>query len=74
MKKERLEQINKKINRGEKTENTSDAGGNREEAEIFGLYNVNERIRLKFGQRYGIHIDSEYNRGTTVTVLLPMEY
>lgn len=70
---ERLEQINRKINTGEKTENEADARGNREEAEIFGLYNVNERIRLKFGSRYGIHIDSEYGKGTVVTVLLPGE-
>ena len=70
---ERLEQINRKKNAGEKTENEADAGGNREEAEIFGLYNVNERIRLKFGGRYGIHIDSEYGKGTVVTVLLPYE-
>ncbi len=73
MTEERLEQINRKKNAGEKTENEADAGGNREEAEIFGLYNVNERIRLKFGQRYGIHIDSEYGKGTVVTVLLPYE-
>ena len=70
---ERLEQINRKKNAGEKTETQADAGGNREEGEIFGLYNVNERIRLKFGQRYGIHVDSEYGKGTVVTVLLPYE-
>ena len=73
MTEERLEQINRKINAGEKTENEADAGGNREEAEIFGLYNVNERIRLKFGSRYGIHIDSEFGKGTVVTVLLPTD-
>lgn len=73
MTEERLEQINRKINAGEKTENEADAGGNREEAEIFGLYNVNERIRLKFGSRYGIHIDSEFNKGSVVTVLLPAD-
>ncbi|MBR5406335.1 MAG: sensor histidine kinase [Lachnospiraceae bacterium] len=74
MTEERLAQISSKIYYGEKSESISDAGGNREEAEIFGLYNVNERIRLKFGSRYGIHIDSEYGKGTTVTVLLPMDY
>ncbi|MBR6316652.1 MAG: sensor histidine kinase [Lachnospiraceae bacterium] len=39
--------------------------------EIFGLYNVNERIRLKFGQRYGLYVESEQGKGTRVTVLLP---
>ncbi|MBQ7464223.1 MAG: sensor histidine kinase [Lachnospiraceae bacterium] len=71
MKEERLLQIRSKINIGEKTDNTNDASGNREAAEIFGLYNVNERIRLKFGDRYGIHIDSTYGEGTIVTVSLP---
>ena len=71
MKEERLLQIRSKINIGEKTDNANDASGNREAAEIFGLYNVNERIRLKFGERYGIHIDSAYGEGTTVTISLP---
>ncbi|MCR4755794.1 MAG: sensor histidine kinase [Lachnospiraceae bacterium] len=39
---------------------------------MFGLSNVDERIRLKFGSRYGIHIDSVYGEGTTVTLLLPV--
>ncbi|MCR5650024.1 MAG: sensor histidine kinase [Lachnospiraceae bacterium] len=70
---DRLTQINNKINSGEKTETASEPSGNRMEAEIFGLYNVNERIRLKFGDRYGIHIDSVHGEGTSVTVLLPAE-
>ncbi|MBO4375474.1 MAG: sensor histidine kinase [Lachnospiraceae bacterium] len=69
---ERLSIINEKINTGEKTDTVSDIKGNRAEGEIFGLYNVNERIRLKFGDRYGIHVDSEYGKGTKVTVLLPL--
>jgi two-component system sensor histidine kinase YesM len=60
MKPDRLRQI---------TEMLGNIGG--EDREAFGLANVNERIRLKFGNRCGIHIDSEYMVGTTVTVLLP---
>ncbi|MBP3579142.1 MAG: sensor histidine kinase [Lachnospiraceae bacterium] len=39
--------------------------------DIYGLYNVNERIRLNFGEEYGIDIHSVYGEGTTVRILLP---
>lgn len=42
-----------------------------EDAKIYGLYNVNERIRLFYGEEYGISIESEYDKGTTVTIRLP---
>jgi two-component system sensor histidine kinase YesM len=42
-----------------------------EETEIYGLYNVNERIQLDFGREYGITIQSEHNKGTQVYVNLP---
>ena len=34
----------------------------------FGLYNVNERIRYFAGDQYGVSIDSEMGKGTTITV------
>ena len=39
--------------------------------DIYGLYNVNERIRLNFGEKYGISIESTYTEGTVVTIILP---
>ncbi len=39
--------------------------------DIYGLYNVNERIRLNFGEGYGISIESEYGEGTVVSILVP---
>jgi two-component system sensor histidine kinase YesM len=42
-----------------------------QESELYGLYNVNERIRLNFGDEYGIKITSEYGKGTMVEVRLP---
>jgi two-component system sensor histidine kinase YesM len=42
-----------------------------ESKKIYGLYNVNERIRLDFGDEYGLTIDSTYEEGTTVTIRLP---
>ncbi len=63
---ERLKQVSELINNPGNPETSTDKG------DVFGLYNVNERIRLKFGTRYGIHIDSLYGEGTIVTLLLPM--
>ena len=42
-----------------------------QESELYGLYNVNERIRLNFGDEYGIVISSEHEKGTVVEVRLP---
>ena len=36
-----------------------------------GLSNVNQRIKLLYGEQYGILIDSELNKGTTVIIELP---
>ncbi len=35
-----------------------------------GLVNVHERIRLTFGEGYGVYIESEPGKGTTVTMLM----
>lgn len=37
----------------------------------FGLYNVNERIKLKFGDSYGLTITSVYGEGTCIRVKIP---
>ena len=42
--------------------------------EIYGLYNVNERIRLNFGETYGISIESTYGEGTCVSISLPDQW
>ena len=42
-----------------------------DKSDVYGLYNVNERIRLNFGEAYGIEIDSAYQAGTTVRIHLP---
>jgi len=41
------------------------------EKESYGLYNVNERIRMIFGPDYGLSLQSTYEVGTEVTVCLP---
>ncbi len=37
-----------------------------------GLMNINNRLKLKFGEKYGIDIESEDNKGTTVKVNIPI--
>lgn len=39
--------------------------------DIYGLYNVNERIRLNFGEKYGIFIESTFEEMTVVSIALP---
>ena len=60
MRKERLDQVKEGMNQKIPTEK-----------DIYGLYNVNERIRLNFGEKYGISIESTYGEGTVVSVILP---
>ncbi|MCR4903694.1 MAG: sensor histidine kinase [Butyrivibrio sp.] len=38
---------------------------------IYGMINVNERIKLNYGDKYGLDIDSKFGEGTKVTVTLP---
>lgn len=37
-----------------------------------GLFNVNRRIKLNFGEEYGLHITSSHGHGTLVTLTLPI--
>lgn len=39
----------------------------------FGLANVNERIRMNFGQKYGMEIDSVKGEGTRIKLVIPAE-
>lgn len=59
----------KKINTYLQGERIPDGDG---EKPCFGLRNVNDRIVLAFGEKYGLQIASEPGRGTKVTVRLPL--
>jgi len=39
----------------------------------FGLKNVNQRIKLYYGKEYGLSIESQYQVGTQVTLVIPMK-
>ena len=38
-----------------------------------GLYNVNYRVRLYYGEEYGLSIESTPGRGTTMRIVLPLQ-
>ena len=37
-----------------------------------GLMNINNRLKLNFGEQYGIYINSRMNEGTTVSIKIPV--
>jgi two-component system sensor histidine kinase YesM len=37
----------------------------------FGIANVAQRLKLNFGDRYGLDIESTYGEGTVITVHTP---
>ena len=39
-----------------------------------GVHNVQERLKLLYGDDYGINIISEEEKGTTVEIVLPVNY
>ncbi len=62
MSSERCEQVNKEI---------STPSSQTTDASIYGLRNVHQRLRLTFGEQYGLTVISRYMQGTTVVVLIP---
>lgn len=51
----------------EKSDEISNAKFNK-----IGLYNINDRIKLNFGEKYGIFFKSSQGNGTTVYIHLPL--
>lgn len=62
MKPDELSHVRTRISRGQ-TERGGSSG--------FGLVNVNQRLKLNYGEEYGLKIDSEYGEGTEVIVVIP---
>ena len=43
----------------------------RSDSSGIGVKNVNDRLKIYFGEKYGLSIESELDVGTTVTVRIP---
>ena len=41
--------------------------------EHFGVYSVDHRLKLFYGEDYGIKVDSKYGDGTIITIIIPNE-
>jgi len=50
-----------------------DGGELRLEETGFGLENVNKRIKLYYGKNHGLSIESEYQQGTQVKLIIPLK-
>lgn len=59
--KERLKEIRETLNQSDM-----------QETEHIGLNNINIRLKLLYGKEYGLSIDSEEERGTIITLRLPV--
>ena len=46
---------------------------NEKETRGFGVWNVNQRIKLFYGNEYGIEIESEELKGTIVRICIPCD-
>lgn len=51
-------------------ESLADGGINQDDG--YGIFNVNERIRLYYGELYGLNIESEYGKGTRAVIVIPV--
>jgi two-component system sensor histidine kinase YesM len=64
---DKLEKINNSIERRSATDGLDD-----DSVSGIGLANVHDRIRINFGEAYGIRMTSELEAGTTVSLTIPV--
>ncbi len=64
MDEETLQKLNHKVQNYTRERRTSS----------IGLYNINRRIKLNYGEEYGLELFSTYGEGTKVCVTLPVLY
>ena len=39
----------------------------------YGIYNINERLKLYYGTPFGLSIDSTYLKGTSAKITMPIQ-
>ncbi|MFB9276081.1 sensor histidine kinase [Cohnella cellulosilytica] len=71
MSEEALRQLKLKLEEPERSRPSS--GSEEEDPRGIGLRNVHERLRLRYGEMFGLQVEAEEGAGTTVTVRFPAE-
>jgi two-component system sensor histidine kinase YesM len=71
MNEETLKSLREKVYNLECNDKASSKRDSPDNRNGIGLVNVNKRIKIKFGNQYGLIIDSVENQGTCIKVLLP---
>ena len=61
---EQLKKVTEEINQKQITGKSIYEGG-------FGLQNVQQRLQLVYGEKAGLTIESEWDEGTCITVMIP---
>lgn len=57
---------------GMSEETMSKVFGCKDQSVGYGIRNVNERIKLQFGESFGVTLESELGLGTTVRIVIPL--
>ncbi|KRF02394.1 histidine kinase [Paenibacillus sp. Soil766] len=70
MKPERLAELRRKLEENRLAEPEEASTGVKRGGGI-GLMNVHRRIQMVFGEAYGLSVDSEWGRGTCITMTMP---
>ena len=69
----KLKELNEKLRRlGDETDDPEKDGEKKPTRGGIAVVNVNRRIKLLFGEEYGIHVYSKEEVGTDVVVELPL--
>ncbi|GGA13559.1 histidine kinase [Paenibacillus marchantiophytorum] len=71
MKPERLAELRQKLEQNRLAEPEETEGEGSSQRGGIGLMNVHRRIQMVFGEAFGLSVDSEWGRGTRLTMTMP---
>ena len=67
-----LIEVQKELNLGSGSGTTNSSGSEENLTSVYGLYNVNKKLKLYYGDKtQGLIIQSEHNKGSTISFVIP---